>query len=1096
MFAKFANFFIQNSKLTIVLIVITILAWIWSYIIIPKQYNPTIVVPAFSITVEAPSLENDEVKRLITDELENKIMELEWIDETYWISWDNYAWVMVKFKVWIDKEKAKIRLNQKLSQNMDLAPMWIKNPVIKAIDPEELAQITYAIYYFWKELDKNKQNIYLRQIANIIKNEIKTVKNVSTIEIVWWSKNNIIIELDLKKIEAKNTDIMQVYNILKKDNLSLPAWNINLSSWERIFLQTNWKIDDIKKLKKIVISKIWESTLYLWDIAEIKYGEKRNDKYSIYSDKIWNYNWVFLWIWKQFGTNWVFVVEDIKEKMNDIIKTLPKDIKVEIIQDEWENANSATSHLIKDLIESIIIVVILLIIFLGFKDALNMAVSIPLVLLLVFLYSYILWYNINRISLFALILVIWMVVDNSIIVVENIHRHLHDRVNNWKTKLQAILEGTQEVWVWVVMSTITKVFAFARMFAVSGMMWEYMGPIPKFAIAALLISIVVAFAINPWISYITEKDAKEDDKKHKIKKKSRFDVRILYIKIMEFFINSKSNYNKRRKIFKIVFWLSLILVIVWPIYAWIFKARMLPKSNQDQVYLWVDSARWTTAEKMFEIEKDINNFFFKNSALPKQLQITSSVSSTIWTPFVWDFANLFRWWNARMQEFQISSRINLISKDNNKDRLKSEIFAIKIRPYLREALLKKYPDLTIRLLEDPPGPPVRATFMMKIKTDSNDIDRDDFTKKVYNEVVKISRKQDLVDYGTSLSTTYRKININLDHESVSRAWLTIEQVAYTLAIAKNYIPISLIKSSTSLEPTSIIVWVNNEESENIELLKNISFTNTSWQKIFLWSIAKIEYSFVSPEINTDLRKETNYIYAEMWDNSVIYPVIELYSILQSDKFLWNDYKFLWWDFYGLHYEWIKDGKKYDIEWDWEWKLTMDTFRDLWTAMILAILAIYFLIVWQFRSFAVAWVIMLPFLLWFFWVFPGFSILYLLKNEYFNATAMIGIISLAWIVVWNAILLIDYVNILKKRWRTIEKALIEAWYIRFMPIMLTSLAAILGAIKIAWDPVWSWLARSIVWWLSTSAILTLIAVPIFYYDSQKKVWDKDMKKDRI
>jgi multidrug efflux pump subunit AcrB len=165
-------------------------------------------------------------------------------------------------------------------------------------------------------------------------------------------------------------------------------------------------------------------------------------------------------------------------------------------------------------------------------------------------------------------------------------------------------------------------------------------------------------------------------------------------------------------------------------------------------------------------------------------------------------------------------------------------------------------------------------------------------------------------------------------------------------------------------------------------------------------------------------------------------------------------------------------------------------------MIIAILAIYFLIVGQFRSFAVAWVVMLPFLLWFFGIFPWFSILYLLKNEYFNATAMIWIISLAWIVVWNAILLIDYVNILKSRWWTIEKAIIEAWYIRFMPIMLTSMAAIFGAIKITSDPVWSGLARSIVWWLATSAILTLIAIPIFYYDSQKKSWDEDMMKDKI
>lgn len=455
-----------------------------------------------------------------------------------------------------------------------------------------------------------------------------------------------------------------------------------------------------------------------------------------------------------------------------------------------------------------------------------------------------------------------------------------------------------------------------------------------------------------------------------------------------------------------------------------------------------------------------------------------------------------------MWEYQISSRINLITKDKvnserresalgqvNEDRIKSEEFVIKIRPLLRQYLLSIYPDLTIRLLEDPPGPPVRATFMMKLKTESDTESLNNFTNKVYSEVKKISTKEELVDLWTSLSTTYKKIEIKLDSESVSRAWLTAEQIAYTLAIAKNSMPISLIKDSESLEPTNIILWVKNDLTETTQLLDNITFTNSEWQKIHLSSIASKNYTFVTPEINTDWRQETNFIYSEMWDNSVVYPVVKLYSILQSKEFLGNNYKFLWWDFYWLHYEWIKDWKKYDIIWDGEWKLTMDTFRDLGTAMIIAIIAIYFLIVWQFRNFSVAGIIMLPFLLWLFGIFPGFSILYLFKNEYFNATSMIWIISLAWIVVWNAILLIDYVMILKERWWTIEKSIIEAGYIRFMPIMLTSISAIFWAVKITSDPVWSWLARSIVWWLSSSAILTLIAIPIFYYDSQKKVWDK-------
>ncbi len=1157
MFSKFAEFFIKNSKLTIVLIIITLISWVWSYLIIPKQYNPTIIVPAFNVLIKAPSLTSDETKRLITNELENKIMELEWIDEVFSVSADNYVWVMVKFKVWEDLEDAKIRLNQKLAQNMELKPIWVESPIIKAINPDELPQITYAIYYDSKDkLSENEKQIYLRQIANIVKNKLKVIKNVTTLDIVWWIKKNIVISLDLEKIEALNTDIMQVYETLKKNNLSLPNWNFHLENGERVFLETSGKLNSIEELKKLVISNIWWKIIYLWDIAEFSYWEKRLSNYTVYSENktphpnplLWKEreqkenastplssegegsgvrsdSAVLLGIWKQVWTNWVFVTDEIKSVMQEIIKQLPKDIKVKIIADEWHEAQLATSDLIKDLIESIIIVVIILVLFLWWKNALNTATSIPLILSLVFLYALIVGYNINRISLFALILVIWMLVDDSIVVVENIHRHLEERVQTGKSKLQAILEAVQEVGPWVILSTITKVLSFAWMFAVTGMMWEYMWPIPKFAIVALLFSIIIAFSINPWVSFITAKEVLEWETHHH-KKESKYDIRKLYLKVMKIFIHDDKKAKRNRKIFKTTFWISLVLVMILPIWLWVFKARMLPKSDKDQVYLWIDAPRWTSVDKMLEIEKSVEEFFLNTSnsqenphpspLLWKEREqkenistplspegegqgvrsIVQSVTSTIWTPFMWDFANLFRWWLNRWDEYQISTRINLISKEDNPDRIKSENWTFTIRPILRDYLLEKYPDVKIRLLEDPPGPPVRSTFMIKLKGWDDGKNLDNFTLKVYSEVKKLENSEKLADLWNSLSTTYRKINIKLDNESINRAWLDSLQIANTLAIAKNWLDINIINDKNSLEPNNIILWVKNSQSETFELLDKIKFTNKDWIKIPLSSIASITPEFVNPEINTDNREKTNFIYAEMWDNSVVYPVVKLMWILKSDGFLAGKYEIIKSSFYWITYKWIEDENIYKLEWDWEWKLTMDTFRDLGTAMIIALLAIYFLIVGQFRSFAVAWIIMLPFLLGFFGIFPWFSILYLLKNEYFNATWMIWVISLAWIVVWNAILLIDYIDIQKRKWWTIEESIISAWYIRFMPIMLTSISAIFWAIKITSDPVWSGLARSIVWWLSSSAILTLIAIPIFYYDSQKKIWDECMKKDKM
>lgn len=1092
MFSKIAEFFIKNSKLTFVLVLITLLTWVWSYSIIPKQYNPTIVVPAFQIVIEAPNLGAKDTKKLLLDPLEDKIMELEWIDEVFWNAWDNFVAVMAKFEVGVEKEKAKIRLLQKINENLDLQPDWVKAPVVKSIDPDDLPQITYALSFKKNnglKLTKEEQGIYLGEVAKKIKNEMRKEANITTLDIVWAKQRDISINVDTGLLEAKNLDILQIYEVIKKNNIWLPAGDI-VNGKEKVFVETYGSLTTPEMLKNLIIMKTEEGVVSLSDVATVEYGNERNVSYTSFWDKTWLQKTAVLFgVGKKIGTNAVFVGETIKKRIEQIKKQLPNNVELHIIQDEGANAKEATSHLIKDLIESILIVIWILILFLGFKNALNTATSIPLILSLVFLYAYVMGENINRITLFALILVIGMLVDDSIVVVENIHRHLEERLFTGKTKLQAILDSVNEVGPWVILSTITKVLAFASMFAVSWMMGEYMGPIPKFAIVALLLSIFIAFSINPWVSFLLTKDLTEADReKHHEKKESKYDVRKIYVKFMEKYIVSSKEGAKKRKRFKFIFWLSLILVIVLPLYLGIFKARMLPKSNKDQIYLWIDGVRSDTADALLPIEKDVEKFFLQNDRLPKELKIVESVSSTIGTPFMGDFANLFRGGSQRFAEYNLSARINLIPKEEEKNRLKSEEFTIKIRPLLRASLLAKYPDIKIRLLEDPPWPPVRATFLIKTKTTADEKSLQQFTKKVASEVQKIQKKYDIVDSWTSFDSTYRKIAIELDHDSLTRAWLSVEQVQNALGVMIHGIDMGLVKDAPTKQETNIIFRVKQEQLQDREDIKNLKITNMSGVKIPLHSIANIEYDFVSSLTNTDKREVTQYIYGEMGDNSVVYPILFLYKVFGSKEFLGEDYKLLSSGPYKIEYLNKKDGNTYKIEWDGEWKLTMDTFRDLGVAMIIAILAIYFLIVGQFRSFSVAGIIMLPFLLGLYGIFPWFSLLYLLKNEYFNATGMIGIISLAWIVVGNAILLMDYVSILKERWWTIEKSIIEAGYIRFMPIMLTSLSAIFWAVKITSDPVWSWLARSIVWGLTSSAILTLIAIPIFYYDSQKGKWE--------
>jgi len=1091
MFAKIAQFFIENWKLTFVLVLVTLITGFGSYMILPKQYNPTIVVPAFQVIVPALWLEAPEISKIIVSPLENKIMELEWIDEVYWIAWDNYGWVMAKFNVWVDKEKAKIRLIQKIRENMFLKPIWVSEPIIKTIDPDELSQIVFSISLKSNNIEKEEENyIYLRQVTNIIKDELKSVKNTTTLEIVWWYKKDLIVELDLDKIEASNIDVMQIYEALQKNNISQPAWNIISKTWEKIFIESHWKIETKNDLEKLIVANYNWNIIYLEDVANIRFWTKKIDKFSTFTDSNWKSPAVFIWIWKALWTNAVFVTKDVTKRLEEIKKELPSNIKINIISNQWEKAENATNMLLINLVQSILIVFAVLAFYLWARDAFNTAVSIPLTLWMVFVFAFVAWEDINKITLFALILVLWMLVDNSTVVVENISRHLKDRIKTWKTKLEATLEWVQEVWTWVILATLTRLLAFGSMFAVTWMMWEYMNPIPKFAIWALLISIAIAFTINPWISYLWAKDITESDRNKKdsqVEKESKFKIRQKYLRFMKIFLDDTKKANKNRKKFKYTFWISLFLILVLPIYFWIFKARMLPKSNQNQIYIWIDAPREYSAKKTKEIEEYLVEYLMSW----EKFDYIKNISSTIWQSYIWDFANLFRWWSNRIWENQISTRINLFSPNQykelrNKSRNNSEKITIDLRVPLKKYLLEKYPDIKISLLEDPPGPPVKATFLIKIKWNASNENQDIFINKVQKEIFKISKKEDLVDIYNSKSSTYKKIKLNLDLERISRAWLTMQQVEYSMWIILTWIETNLIKNTESFEPTNItIIW--NIEQNSLSNLEKITFTNNKWEKIPLWSITNLEYNFVSPDINTDKKEKTTYISWEMWDNSLIYPVIKLFWIFLNDNFLWDNYKINSWNLYKIEYLWLSDWKKYIIEWWWEWKLTMDTFRDLWMAMFISLLAIYFVLVWQFSSFKISWVIMITFLIWFLWVWPWFTFLYLVKNEYFSATSMIWIIALAWIVVWNAIILIDYINVLKKNGLTLKDALLKAWYVRFAPIILTSLTTVFWAATIVWDPVWSGLAWAIIWGLSISSILTLIVIPIFYYESQKNSW---------
>lgn len=1081
MIEKLAIFFIEKSKFTLAVVISIILAWLFSYSNIEKQYNPKIEVPAFMISLWAPSLDSSEMLDYVTKPLEDKVSEIPWVDKMYSETSDWQTSLMVRFDVWEDEEKAKVNLNQKLSDNMHLKPLGVTDPVIKNIDADDLSQVTFALYYKW-DLPLEDSQMYLRDEAFKLKDHLRWVSDVSTFEIVWGLKNNVVIELNNDLLESRSLSQIEVYNKIKDYSVTGFVWEAIWANWGKIDIEISSWVDEssLESYENLIIGKSSDdSYVYLKDVANIKYWTDRLVSSSYFSDDTWSYNAVFLGVWKKEGTNAIFVVEDILNSLNAY--NLPDDLGISVIQNEWQTAENAISMLTSNLIVSIVIVFTVLGLSLWFRNALNSAIAIPLTLFIVFIVAFILEQNINRITLFALILILWMLVDDSTVVVENINRHMAKRSTSWKTKLEAIISAISEVKMWVVLSTVTRLFAFGSMFFVTWMMWEYMEPIPWFGFIAFIASTIIALTINPWISYYSHKDSslkapeKEDHKKESRWKK-------LYLSIVRYFVDH--NIKKARKkfvVFKYSFWIALVLIMVIPISLWVFKARMLPKSDQNQVYLWLDLPWNYSFEETSKALPKIEEVIFSDD-LPEDLQIAKNISYSVWDKFVSDFANLFRWWDARISENQISARINL--EPLTKGRISSEEYVIKVRPYLSEKIHSTFPWTKIRLLEDPPGPPVRATFMPIIEWDLSSTEYKNFITDLKWEIFNISKTESLVDIEDSFNKENMKVLLKINKENLSKKWVNYSDVFDLINLNFNGLAVSTIKWKNDLEANSVIVtsaWESFEELDKMYLI------NSSWEKVYLSSVTEKVIVETNSKIYSEDKKEVSYIYAEIWNNSVIYPVISLYKILTNDSFLQDKYEVLDVSFYWIKFKVLSSWEEINLKWGWEWETTMDTFRDLWLAMIMAIVSVIFILVGQFGKFWTSFIVMITFLLWFFWIFPGYTILYLLNNEYFSATSMIWVIALAWIVVWNAILLIEYINNkLDENYENLEYAIIEACKVRFKPVLLTSITTILWAFTILWDPVWSGLAWAIIWGLSVSSILTLIVIPIFYHNYLNKI----------
>ncbi|MDP8212723.1 MAG: efflux RND transporter permease subunit [Candidatus Zapsychrus exili] len=1063
-YGKISEYFLKNKKLSFLIFIGIILWGSISFVIMPKQYNPDIVAPAFSVDVEFEGATVDEVYQIVTKPLEDILAEIPSIENIYSKSIQGgKSSVIVEFFVGENLEESMIILRQKISSRLNLSPLGVSDPYIYSIDPEDLPIKTVVLY------SNDKDPVALRKIAYQLRDELKQVKGTSLAEVAGGRKREFQIVLDPLKMSTSQTSLIEIMQALNNTSL-LKDLGLVKTKDKYFKVETQEQVVGVKDIENIIIASNYEKSLKVSDVATVIEKEKEYEDYVNFYKKGLNLdNAVFLSISKQKGKNIINVSNDIDSKLADLVKRRDylKGINIEIVKDEGRIAKEEISGLTKNLIQAIAIVFFVLFCFLNHRAALIVAFSIPMTLLTVLALGNLFGYTINRITLFALILSLGLLVDSATVVIENI-------VKNKKKfpeldKISLVSQSVSEVGTGLFLSTLTTVLAFIPMAFVTGMMGPYMGPLPFFVSAALIVSLIYAYTMNPWLAGVFCKDKIESSIEQKcgvICNIMRF-VLERYKSILSGLIDDK----KKRFRFLLGAFVILLIVLTFPVIK-LVRFRMLPKADREQIYVYMDLDRGISIESTNAVSNEASNLLLKEKDI-------LSIQSFVGIPPVLDFNGLFRGVQERKETNQITLKLNLTHP--NKRVLKSEELAYEYRELL-EGNFKENKSLRIKVVEDPPGPPVKSTFYVKVKSRNKKL-----LYSVAGDIEKISKEiEGVKDIDVSSLEEHKKHVLSIDKDLAAKLKVSVESISNELETIFSGKIIGVYHSDYNYEQEYIVLKFDRDLRDSIKDLENINIQNELGNYIPVSRFIKVESQLQEDIILNDNREQVIYISGEMGKRSVTYAAIDLLKKLSNYKVFANNSELTKFSLVGAEYL-VNETDVVKIEIGGEWDLTVKVFRDLGLAIAVAIILIYLVLVAQFNSFVLPLLILGTIPLALIGVMPGFAILFIVFRVYFSATSMIGVIALAGIVVNNAIIFIEYVIQAARDHSSLKSTLLDAGVTRARPILLTSITTILGSLVIASDPVWSGLAWSIVFGLSLSSVLTLVVFPVLVYQFLGDKW---------
>ncbi len=1059
----------QANAITPLLALVALLLGLFAVLVTPREEEPQINVTMANVIIPFPGASSADVEKMVAAPAEHVLSQIQGIEHSYSVARPGVAVLTVQFKVGVPRTEALVRLYDVLNANQDWLPqgLGVMTPIVK---PKGIDDVPVLAATLWTADAQSAHD--LERVAHAVETELKRVPGTREVVTIGGPGRAVHVWLNPNQLRERGVSVQQLHGAIAAANQALPSGavvNPNPAPGEpgMLSVETGEFLQNEKDVGDIVVGVSGGRPVYLREVARVEAGAQLPQRYVWFTPGAadaahpgaqgQNHPAVTITVTKKPGENAVDVARGAAERLDNLKNTvIPDDVQVSITRDYGQTAADKANKLIQKLIFATASVIVLVGLALGRREAVIVGAAVILTLTATLFASWAWGFTLNRVSLFALIFSIGILVDDAIVVVENIHRH---RMLTPHEPLSVIIpRAVDEVGGPTILATFTVIAALLPMAFVTGLMGPYMSPIPINASMGMAISLAIAFTVTPWLALkLTKTDGHADHGPGKLTSA----LQNTFTKILTPFLQSA----RKRWLLLAGILAALLLSVGLAVVQWVVL-KMLPFDNKSEYQVVLDMPAGTPLESTTAALQDMTAF------LAQQPEV-ANVQGYAGTASPITFNGLVRQYYLRAEAEGGDLQVNLIGAHDRSE--KSHAIAQRHRPALEQIAAAH--GARVKVVEVPPGPPVMSPIVAEVYGPDQD-GRAELAQRVAKA---FAGTPDIVGVDTSLKENAPRAFLRIQRQRAESLGIPVQVIAQTVYAALSGSDAAYLHDGHAKFAVPVRIQLPREAQVGLDAVLALPLKAANGAMVPLSELVTVERGVIDqPRLTKDLLPVT-YVFGDM-AGQLDSPLYGLFGIrpAMKDAALPNTGE--------LGEYWISQPKdpyrQYAVKWDGEWQITYETFRDMGAAYGVGLILIYLLVVAQFRSYLTPLIIMAPIPLTMIGVMPGHALL----QAQFTATSMIGMIALAGIIVRNSILLVDFIELETKRGVPFAQAVVQSAAVRAQPIALTGLAAMMGAFFILDDPIFNGLAIALIFGIAVSTMLTLVVIPVLYYAMYRKKYE--------